>query len=194
MIISGAALLYSAAGQAQVAGSAINTLSDSSFSNTTGNTAVNTSAGIGNLQVNMAALGAGDKNVSALISNNQKQAEMYYANGNTTSRIDSGAMSNVSGIVAVNQVSGNGNMQANLIAIAVGGTAEVSNEQLGHIGAGATRSDAAENGAGIKKINSVILADSAVSNASGIVQISQIAGSGNITANIFTLGGGGMQP
>ena len=70
----------------------------------------------------------------------------------------------------------------------------MSNEQLGQIGAAESRREPIENGSGMKKINKAILADGAVSNANGIVQISQVAGSGNITANIFTLAGRGIQP
>lgn len=155
-----------------------------------GNIAVNNSAGAGNAQANIAVIGVGAESAGAAIRSRQVAARSTngaIGEGHASAEIGSNAFRNASGIIAVNQSSGAGNAQSNLIAIAVGPFAEVPIDQLGSVNAaedgsslGASRSDSG-------RTRRSAIADSAFAGASGIVQVNQLAGSGNTTANVFAL-------
>lgn len=135
----------------------------------------------------MAAISVGDELAILHISSRQQAANDLPGGSNQRSEIGHNAFRNASGIIAINQSSGNGNTQANLVAIAAGSMAEVSIDQLEHVsasqGMSANSSESTENpGNQIARI-----ADSAFSGARGIVQVNQLAGSGNRSANVFAL-------
>jgi hypothetical protein len=171
-------------------------ISDAALAGSSGSIAVNNSAGFGNAQANMAAISVsvGDELAAAHLNSHQQAANDLPGGGNQRSEIGSNAFRNASGIIAVNQSSGNGNTQANLVAIAVGSMSEVSVDQLGRVNASQdTSANSSENtedsGSQISRI-----ADSAFSGARGIVQVNQLAGSGNRSANVFALSIGAGVP
>ncbi len=167
--------------------SAQNTIANAVLSNTSGSIALNTSAGNGTLQANIAAISVGENLAIANVISEQGAVLTNKATlGHNTSEIGTNAFHNASGVIRVNQSSGNANTQANLVAIAIGKVAEVSIDQLGSvITAQENPIGASPNGDSRK--NTAVIADSAFSNARGIVQVNQLAGSGNSTANLFTL-------
>jgi hypothetical protein len=170
-------------------------ISDAALAGSTGNIAMNNSAGFGNAQTNMAAISVSDELAIANIGSHQQAADdLPGSRGSQLSEIGSNAFRNASGIIAVNQSSGNGNAQANLVAIAVGAVSEVSIDQLGRVNASrdmpANSSESTEDSG-----NQVArIADSAFSGARGIVQVNQLAGSGNRSANVFALSIGAGMP
>lgn len=104
------------------------------------------------------------------------------------SEIGGSAFSNSTGVITVNQASGIGNAQANQVGFASGGIAEISGAVLSGVtispaGAAETAQSGDKPGRKIAEI-----ADTAFQGTRGIVQVNQIAGSGNVTVNAFSLG------
>jgi hypothetical protein len=173
---------------AQVPGMALSfsLLSDATLASSAGSMAVNLGAGSGNAQANMVVIGIGNGvSVAAIGSHQQANAISQGVRGPEMAEIGARTFHDASGIVALNQVSGNANTQANLVAIAIGNVAEVAIDQLGSISAAPDASDASAHGPG--RWSSAFIADSAFAAAHGIVQVNQLAGFGNSTANIFAL-------
>lgn len=187
--------LNDAAAQAQDAAASTNLISAATLSGSTGRIAVNAAAGNGSTQANIAAVSVGGASTSAAIGSEQQVSAAYPITlTSARSEIGADAFRGASGLISVNQSSGNANTQANLAAIAVGQMPEVSIEQLGHVRA-APASQAASN-AGASPRQNAVIADSAFAGARGIVQVNQLAGSGNSTANVFALSigtGAGIQ-
>ncbi|MEO8598692.1 MAG: hypothetical protein ABI656_02560 [bacterium] len=182
-------LLHVGIAKAQSIGAlaAQNNISDAALSNTSGNIALNTSAGNGNLQANIAVISVSEDIAKANVISEQGVVLSNKATSNrNVSEIGTNAFQNASGVIRVNQSSGNANTQANLVAIAIGKVAEVSIDQLGRVNTAQETPNGASPNSDSRK-NTAVIADSAFSNARGIVQVNQLAGSGNSTANLFTL-------
>lgn len=90
--------------------------------------------------------------------------------------IDDFAFSGASGILQVNQSAGAGNAQANVVRVSDSALSAALPQQNVPPG---TSSSAGSNAISVSK--------TAFSNAKGIVQINQVAGSTNRTANTFVL-------
>jgi hypothetical protein len=184
-----------ASAQAQDAAVSTNMISAAALSGSTGRIAVNTAAGNGSTQANIAAVSVGGASTSSTIGSEQ-QASVPYPVMRTGARSEIGAdaFRGATGLISVNQSSGHGNTQANLAAIAVGQIPEVSIEQLAHVGAAPAAAQQAAGNAGGTPGQNAVIADSAFAGARGIVQVNQLAGSGNSTANVFALSiGAGIQ-
>lgn len=158
-------------------------IDDAALSGASGRVAVNISAGSGNAQANIAAIGASGEAAGAAAES--RQSARRGPSGTASARIDGGAFAGASGIISVNQASGNGNAQANLVALAAGGIAEVSLDQLGSVNAKPQAETAPPEDD--SHVRSAVISDSAFAGASGIVQVNQTAGAGNNTANVFAL-------
>ncbi|GGK84522.1 hypothetical protein [Amphritea balenae] len=102
------------------------------------------------------------------------------------SLIEGNAFSNASGLISINHASGSGNAQLNDITIgfALGGIA-VSESELSLTVTGQPVSQIATSDA--IQHREVGIGEGAFSGASGVVQINQLAGSGNVTNNSFGL-------
>ena len=151
------------------------------FLNAQGRVAINQSAGVQNSQTNSHAIGG-----QVVILSNQKNpyiADSTYGDAINQTSIEELAFENSQGLISINQVSGQGNIQANLGAIAlqsvVGfGLDDKSLESvtspsalpIGHL----------EN-------NQSFIAPDSFENVQGIVQINQISGDGNTAINQFSL-------
>lgn len=157
-------------------------IQDSALAGASGHVAVNNSAGTGNAQANMAVIGIGTEHASAAVRSRQHTRHGERSSGTQVAAIEGGAFRGASGIVTVNQASGSGNAQANLVAIAAGALSEVSIDQLGSVSAGQETQPAAAS-----REQRAAISDSAFAGANGIVQVNQLAGSGNNTANVFAL-------
>jgi hypothetical protein len=187
--IAAFALLFPAAfAAAQVLGMALSfsLVSDATLASSAGSMALNLSAGSGNAQANMVAIGMGNGLSAAVIdSRQQANAISQGVRGTELAEIGARTFHDASGIVALNQVSGNANTQANLVAIAIGNVSEVAIDQLGSVSAAPDGSDVTVHGPG--RWSGAFISDSAFAAAHGIVQVNQLAGFGNSTANIFAL-------
>lgn len=187
--------LNNAAAQAQDAAASTNLISAAALSGSTGRIAVNTAAGNGSTQANIAAVSVGGASASSMIGSEQQALVPYpVAHAGARSEIGADAFRGASGLISVNQSSGHGNTQANLAAIALGQMPEVSIEQLAHVSAAPPAAQQTAGNADGTPAKNAVIADSAFAGARGIVQINQLAGSGNSTANVFALSiGAGIQ-
>lgn len=175
---------------AQVAGLPIlhSTVSDSALAGSAGNIAVNISAGSASAQANIAAISIGAEFAKADISSHQRvDGNFPLASSNEFAEIGNNAFQQAAGIIAINQSSGNGNAQANLVAIAVGKMTEISTDQLAGVSVWQNQPASSTGNAEHSGKQKSIIADSAFAGARGIVQVNQLAGSGNTSANVFAL-------
>lgn len=159
------------------------------FANSTGAIGLNMAAGDGNAQLNAGALAvAVGQGVASLVTARQNvQLNEIAASTLQRSTIATGALANVSGLVSVNQVSGESNAQANGFAIGLGlegqvlAEADLAAEVTGNLTYQETGEGAAERSLEARIENGAFRA------AKGLVQINQLAGAGNKTANKFAL-------
>jgi hypothetical protein len=152
-----------------------------------GNIAINLVAGDSNAQLNATALATsfGQGIAAARVSGLQlTDAGKATSPDAAISMIGGQAFNNISGLVTINQASGQSNAQANGIAISMGyGEEIVAESSLGAIVSGLGTADPqAATGVRVTSVDAT-----AFEGARGIVQINQLAGSGNATANNFAL-------
>jgi hypothetical protein len=158
---------------------------------TRGNVAANISSGAGNAQSRLAVIAVGAQQANADIRashQTESHGNTLQVVGNAHAVIGAGAFAGSTGILAVHQASGNGNAQANLVGISAAPVAEVTIDYLANVHA--TRSLGSTDGKTVARASgerSAVVADSAFTGATGIVQVNQLAGSGNTAANAFAL-------
>ncbi|QGT78475.1 hypothetical protein GM160_05920 [Guyparkeria halophila] len=155
----------------------------------TGNVSVNTAAGAANLQTNQRALN-GTIDATQRIDN-PGQARPAWMETNT--RIDGQAFSRGQGVLGVNQVAGDGNAQINSMALAPAGKGfkEIRTlEPVNPVGASdsAARDDGQSGEVSSGRYRAVVT-DTAFSGFGGVLQINQVSGSRNVTANHFSMSG-----
>lgn len=166
------------------------------LSNSVGSMTINMSAGAGNAQANIVSLSTANavKNINEIKNRQQVMVTLDTPHRNERTEIGAGAFQNASGIIIVNQSSGTGNAQANLVSIASEGMSEASIAQLSQVNVPYQPVNASAANASRSRVQQATISDSAFNGARGIAQINQSAGSGNRTANVFALSlGAGMQ-
>ncbi|KWC13740.1 hypothetical protein [Burkholderia ubonensis] len=170
------------AGPALVSGTA--TIATGAANGTTGAITINETAGLDNAQGNQLALATGAPGVGYV---GARQAASTSARvGDTASRIEGSAFSNISGALMVNQSAGAGNLQRNSTMLGTLGAevravsdTELSETAPGHGGMGLP-----VGGRGMPEAS---ISGDAFKHISGIVQVNQTSGAGNATANSFVL-------
>lgn len=169
----------------------------------TGNLSINIAAGDGNLQANQRALQQGvtalatiaptSSGGSALAPNTENPNPQNHLGQVAQTEIGGQAFSHASGFLGINQVSGVGNAQLNSIEV---GGAVTSLGQIRATEEGATSSslpnstDRNAGQSGTKDASdsySAIIGDGALSGFGGVLQINQVSGIGNVTANHFSV-------
>ncbi|WP_321843159.1 hypothetical protein [Paraburkholderia bannensis] len=170
---------------AQVTVGATAVIAPNAATSTTGAVAVNEAAGLNNAQGNQLTISSGGSvaNVNLDDQSTSSRAKL----NNATAIIGSGAFSNTSGAMMVNQAAGVGNIQRNSAQIGTGafGVAMLSDGELSAVTAqnGNKASQAGQAG-GIREVR---IDGATFRNATGLVQVNQTAGAGNATANSFVL-------
>lgn len=151
---------------------------------TVGVIAINETSGLDNAQANQGVF-TNEPTPLNLIGSLQSAA----TNAKTAaakSTIGSNAFSNTSGLIEVNQSAGVGNLQRNSAVVGSGpigaeivadGVLSATTANGGGLGRSSENHDARE----------VSIGTDALKNVSGIVQINQTAGSGNVSSNSFVL-------
>lgn len=151
------------------------------FVNVQGRTAINLAAGDQNVQTNTHVLG-GNISLMSLQENlfNNVLADEYDAVNNSV--IESMAFAGAQGLIGINQVSGQGNTQANLgtIELATVNGQGLSDHSL-------TQVSSSPNPVVGQSTNSTDIALDSFFEAQGIVQVNQISGDGNTAINRFSL-------
>lgn len=164
-------------------------ISDFALEGSRGVIGVNVVAGDSNAQLNARALAVSvgqGLSATAQIKASQFVGLPDNSPDSATSLIGGSAFSNASGLISVNHASGVGNAQINDIAIgiAVGGIAVTESELSLTVSGQSVSAAAADSGAQHRQVS---ISDSAFTGSSGVVQINQLAGSGNATSNSFGL-------
>ncbi|UTW12550.1 hypothetical protein [Marinobacterium rhizophilum] len=151
-----------------------------------GRMAINMAAGDGNAQLNAAALAISTGLGTHALLDLRQKVDISGADPthNSVSAISDSAFSHSSGTLSINQVSGLGNAQINSIAIGFGldGKA-VTDTQLSSSVTGYSAGLAPDD-AGHREVR---IEDEAFKGSSGLVQVNQLAGTANATANSFQL-------
>jgi len=172
-------------------------ISDQALEWASGLIGINMSAGDSNIQLNARALAI---TVGQGVANTELTAvQSAVANGTLPDRaiseISGNALGHASGLVSINQASGVGNTQLNAFSLTMGSSIAPADDQLlGAASSGA--SSASFSGPGTTQERRASITGNALANTSGIVQINQLAGSGNATRNNFALSinTGALQP
>jgi hypothetical protein len=146
--------------------------------------AINETSGLDNVQANQGVLMNGPAPLNLTGS-----AQSASADARTTaakSDIGSNAFSNTSGLIEVNQSAGVANLQRNSAVI---GAAPVEGEIVADgVLSATTAKNGGTGGSGeTHSAREVSIGTDALKNVSGIVQINQTAGSGNVSTNSFVL-------
>ncbi|MCK8044901.1 hypothetical protein MSG37_08385 [Shewanella sp. 1CM18E] len=157
------------------------TVGTKSFSNNTGRIAINQAAGDSNLQSNSHAIAD-----QVIILSDQQNPYLKLLDDHTAynlTHIEELAFENAQGLVSINQVSGQGNIQANLGAIALQSVIGLGldDNALDNI-VSPTALPLERN-----DTNHAVIAPDSFENAQGIVQINQVSGDGNSAINQFSL-------
>lgn len=158
------------------------TITTGAFQGSQGNAAINQAAGDHNLQANSHAIG----NTVSLLHHQESHPVLTSDHDSTSSsQIESQAFADFVGQLSVNQVSGTGNIQANLgtVAFTSQDHFSLSDDALTQVaGSGSAQLPSVQNG----QHKSEIALDS-FSGAQGAVQANQISGDQNIAINQFSL-------
>lgn len=152
---------------------------------------VNQAAGDFNVQANLHGMAQGGKarvNVAGLqgATGNRVLAGALHA----SAHIDGQALDGASGIASINQASGTGNTTLNVVsaALASEGIRESDDGALAAASVTASAGGQGRTGDGLASgTRSVGVAASALQGFDGVLQLNQIAGSGNDTANILSM-------
>lgn len=150
---------------------------------------INMAAGHENLQSNAAAIVLGDSHGKGLAKVHSSQSLLLGSGSlpeSSRARISDGAFAHGAGVFSINQASGLGNAQANGITIGVGRSIRpMSDLQLGQsVAMPSGMREKMQGGSGHRE---AIVGKQTFSGTRGIVQLNQAAGTGNATANGFSL-------
>jgi hypothetical protein len=167
-----------------------NTIGGNALEGTSGISSVNTAAGNGNLQGNLHAFATGSQ-AQALIQA-QQHARNYSPGGTlyASAYITGHAYDNGQGIASINQVSGNSNTQLNGVAVALAnqGIREATDGTLSAaVSASAGGQPSSNPHAQAGGTRSVGVDPSAMEGFNGVMQLNQVAGSGNASDNLLLL-------
>lgn len=171
-----------------------NHIQDRFAARASGNVAVNAAAGSGNFQTNQRQINVGAGTASApsvaiSVSVPKQRGSMAMA---ADAEISGQAFAQGSGVLGVNQVSGAGNAQQNLVS--VGGNAHRVQHGIRTAEPGvpvrSTNPSDQESGRAVGSIPNhyrAVIRDAAFGGFGGVLQINQVSGGGNVTANHFSI-------
>ncbi|VVE33130.1 hypothetical protein PNO31109_03741 [Pandoraea nosoerga] len=147
---------------------------------------VNQAAGVNNVQANSAVLATGGA-VTAGASSTQQQALVTTTTGAASAAIQGNAFSGTSGLMQINQASGAGNLQRNATVIVVGDASGVASVSDTALSAAISKGGPAGHNNLNDQFRTASISGDAFRGVSGVLQVNQSAGIGNVTANVFVL-------
>ncbi|MHB1951200.1 MAG: hypothetical protein ACYCQK_06965 [Acidiferrobacteraceae bacterium] len=166
------------------ASSAGTSVDGNAFGQASGSVQVNLAAGSGNQQINTTSLAIGhDATATNRITQNNSNGAGA-TGGNFSANISGGAFQNASGLISLNEVSGTGNAQANEVAISLAGLGgnALSGNSLSQVASGGSQGKPT---LAPQDQDSASIKGDAFAHANGLIQINQVAGRSNATANQF---------
>jgi hypothetical protein len=147
-------------------------------------------AGDLNLQANLRSFAVGERAIATTDARQQQIGERYDTPHSASARIAGRAFNGASGLVSINQASGSGNAELNSVAVvlAAQGVREATDEQLSSaVSASAGGQGALDPGVAKTGTRNVAVEATALQGFEGLLQLNQVAGSGNATGNHFGL-------
>jgi len=160
------------------------TISGNAMSGTRGRLAVNQAAGDVNQQVNAAAIAVNPDGLAMARTDISQQIQPGQANppAFASTRIEGTAFSNAVGLISINQTAGVANAQQNTAAVSIGQfggwqATELDESNLAHTTASTGTPEETET------VSEVAIGPDAFQAARGVIQVNQVAGNGNATAN-----------
>lgn len=152
---------------------------------------VNTAAGDANLQANMHAFALGSHTQALLLARQHTYSDAAVdASLHASATISGNAYGNGHGIASINQASGNGNTQLN------GVVAQLANQGIREATDGTLSATVSASAGGQASSNShaqaggtrnVAVDPSAMEGFNGVMQLNQVAGSGNASDNLLLM-------
>lgn len=155
-----------------------------------GTIAVNQAAGDLNQQANLRALAIGDAADAHAVVRQRRDGDGHDLPARASARIGGDALSGAGGLASINQASGSGNAESNAVTVRLAeqGIRETPDALLSaSVSASAERRTAADPAAGRTSHREVAVESTALHGFEGVLQLNQIAGSGNETGNGFAL-------
>jgi hypothetical protein len=166
------------------------TIGGNALQNTNGVSSVNSAAGNGNLQGNLHAFAAGTQAQALLQAQQHARAHLPAGTLYASAVITGHAYDNAQGIASINQVSGDSNTQLNGVAVALAnqGIRETTDGTLSAtVSASAGGQTSSNPHAQAGGTRSVGVDSSAMEGFNGVMQLNQVAGSGNASDNLLLL-------
>ncbi|MBN6149630.1 hypothetical protein JR065_04700 [Xanthomonas sp. AmX2] len=161
-----------------------------SFAGAQGAIAANLAAGDLNLQANLRSFASGTQALATVQAAQVHGDDRHDGPLHASARLGGDALRGASGLASINQASGSGNAELNSVAasLAQQGIREASDEALASsavvASAGERNAGDAVGGTGTR---SVAVEATALRGFQGVLQLNQIAGSGNAADNQFSL-------
>lgn len=168
-------------------------IEDRAFSGANGAVSVNMVAGDLNLQSNMRSLASGNQAQAMAMAQQRHSNDTPDLPAQAIATIGDNAFRNASGLVSINQASGSGNTELNsvVVTLAQQGIREASYDFLSSSGpASAEQRQQGIPGTSAPPTNrKVAVESSAFQGFDGVLQLNQIAGSGNASGNHLVVSG-----
>jgi len=172
-IVSGQALAQGVPGKTSIG--------DSSLIGFSGRVAINQASGVGNQEMNAAAISG---TANGTLAANQNLQGNFTPTDNGSASIGNLALAGASGLVQITQASGNGNIAANAAFVGVGSGSDALNPiSLSQMRSGFAPPDPNA----VPYTGHTSISPTAFSGATGVVQVDQTAGDNNVGANLFSL-------
>lgn len=164
-------------------------IADNALAGASGAIAVNQAAGDLNMQANVRAIASGEHADAAATARQLRSNDRFDTPLQASVGIRGQALSGASGLVSINQASGSGNAEVNLVtaALASQGIRETGDEGLSFVSASAGEQTSMDPGASANASRSVAVEATALQGFNGVLQLNQVAGSGNATSNQLAL-------
>jgi len=147
---------------------------------------VNQAAGVNNAQANSTVISNGGGLTAGSSSTNQ-QALVTTTTGAASAAIQGNAFSGTSGVTQVNQASGVGNLQRNATVIVSGDASGVASVSDTALSAAISKGGPTGHNNLNDQFRTASISGDAFRGVSGVLQVNQSAGIGNVTANVFVL-------
>ena len=153
-----------------------------------GSIKINQAAGDLNLQANLHSMANGEQASASVRSLQQRQSNLYNSPMQATATIGGNALAGAGGIASINQASGGGNAELNSVTatLAAQGIREASDEAMAssEVLASAGGQPIVTDPRATRRVG---VEASALRGFDGVLQLNQIAGSGNATENRFSI-------
>jgi len=160
-------------------------ISDRALAGSSGAIAINQAAGDHNLQTNLHAIANGSYADAAAAARQVRSDDSFDTPRYASVGITGEALAGASGLVSINQASGSGNAEMNLVTavLAARGIRETNDAGLSFVSASAGEQSSLDPRADSSSSRSVAVEATARQGFSGVLQLNQVAGSGNAASN-----------